>query len=67
MYQHLDDNELIAEINVATRERNRLDAHARAGQYDSQDAARQARILGTRITHLHTERQQRGIDVDSAA
>ncbi|SNS59291.1 hypothetical protein [Rhodococcoides kyotonense] len=67
MYQHLDDNDLLAEIDVITRERDTLDRIARAGRYDSQDAARQARNVGQKLVGLHIERQQRGLDIDSAA
>lgn len=67
MYQHLDDTELLADIAATTERRDRFDRRARAGRYDSQDAAVSARIESQRLTALHIERQARGIDIDTAA
>ncbi|WP_155292945.1 MULTISPECIES: hypothetical protein [Nocardiaceae] len=67
MHQHLDDNELLADIAATTERRDRFDRRARAGRYDSQDAAVSARIESQRLAALHTERQSRGLDIDAAA
>ena len=67
MHQHLDDNELLADIAATTERRDRFDRRARAGHYDSQDAAVSARIESQRLAALHIERQARGIELDAAA